>query len=628
MAGSKQKSGAGASIGTSAKRLMGYIMRDHKAKFFVVFISIIISALAGVTGAMFIRVLIDDFITPLIQADDPGFAGLLSAVLTMAGIYGLGVLSTLLYNFVMVKIAQGVLKAIRDEMFIHMQKLSIGYFDTHSLGDIMSRYTNDTDTLRQFLAMAVPQLFSSIVTLVVVFFAMLYMSWMLTIVIVVMVCLMLFLSGKVGGKSSANFFRQQESLGKVNGYVEEMIQGQRVVKVFCHEEASEQGFDKLNGILCEDAIRANSYANVLMPTMLNLGHLTYVIVAIVGGVLAVTGIGGLTLGTIAAYLQMVRSFTGPIGQMSQQINSVVMALAGASRIFQLMDAQPEEDEGFVTLVNAKNEGGGLVETEERTNIWAWKQPQSEGEATYTRLSGDVRFKDVYFGYTAEKTVLYDVSLFARPGEKLAFVGATGAGKTTITNLINRFYDIDSGQITYDGINIDDIKKTDLRRSLGIVLQDVNLFTGTIRENIRYGRLEATDEEVYAAAELANAHGFIIRLPDGYDTQLGGDGSDLSQGQRQLISIARAAIADPPVMIMDEATSSIDTRTEMIVQRGMDGLMYGRTVFVIAHRLSTVQNSDAIMVMDHGRIIERGSHDELVAQKGQYYQLYTGAFELE
>lgn len=632
-----EKKGARSPLET-AKRLLRYIARDYKASFAAVCVSIIISAVAGVAGSLFLQILIDDHITPLLAATYPDFSGLFRAICVMAGIYLLGVVTTLLYNLLMVGIAQGVLKSIRDEMFSHMQKFPIKYFDTHSHGDTMSRYTNDTDTLRQFIAISIPQVFSSLVTVVVVFCAMLYVSALLTIVVALMILVMLRVSGAVGSKSAKYFFKQQSSLGKVNGFIEEMMQGQKVVNVFCHEEEAKKDFDRLNDELCECSAAANGHAIALMPIMVNLGNLTYVFVAIAGGIMAVTGIGGLTLGAIASFLQMVRSFVGPISQMAQQLNSIVMALAGAERIFELIDEDVEEDGGYVELVNVKYKDDGLVETPERTNIWAWKQPRADNKADYTLLSGDVRLHNVNFGYKEDELVLHDISLYASPGEKLAFVGATGAGKTTITNLINRFYDIQSGTITYDGIDIKDIKKADLRRSLGIVLQDVNLFTGTIRENIRYGRLDASDEEVYAAATLANAHGFITRLPQGYDTQLGGGGgedgdegrvgTDLSQGQRQLISIARAAVADPPVMIMDEATSSIDTRTEMIVQQGMDGLMYGRTVFVIAHRLSTVRNSDAIIVLDHGRIIERGSHDELIEEKGKYYQLYTGAFELE
>ena len=547
----------------------------------------------------------------------------------MGGIYLLGICATYLYNRNMVVISQGILKEIRDKMFAHMQRLPIRYFDTHTHGDIMSHYTNDTDTLRQMLSMSIPQMFSSIITIVAVFCAMLYTSIHLTILVLIVVFFIMKIFKFIAGQRGTYFIKQQEALGDVNGYIEEMIHGQKVVKVFCHEEKAKEIFDKKNGELCENAIRANQYANILMPIMMNLGNLQYILIAIVGGALAVNGIGGLTLGAIASFLQLSKSFSMPISQVSQQINSVVMAMAGAKRIFALLDEEVEADNGYVTLVNAKyDEAGELVECKEHTGIWAWKHPHEDGSTTYTKLTGDVRFFDVDFGYTEEKIVLHDITLYAEPGQKVAFVGATGAGKTTITNLINRFYDIADGKIRYDGININKIKKEDLRHSLGIVLQDVNLFTGTVMDNIRYGKLDATDEECINAAKLANADSFIRMLPEGYQTVLSGDGSGLSQGQRQLISIARAAVADPPVMILDEATSSIDTRTEAIVQRGMDALMKGRTVFVIAHRLSTVQNSDVIMVLEQGRIIERGDHDHLIAEKGKYYQLYTGAFELE
>ena len=621
----KRKKG---SAGQTARRLLSYVTGKYRAQFILVLCCIIISALANVAGAMFIQSLIDDYILPLVGVANPVFTGLLKAVAFMACIYLFGVLATLFYNRTMVVIAQGVLKTIRDDMFAHMQKLPIGYFDSHTHGDVMSRYTNDTDTLRQMIAQSLPQSFSSIITIVTVFLAMLITSWMLTLVVVACVILMYFCAGRVASRSSHYFIRQQESLGEVNGYIEEMIKGQKVVKVFCYEKEAEKQFDELNEALCQNATQANRFANILMPIMLNIGNLQYVLIAIVGGVLAVSGIGGLTLGAIASFLQLSKNFSGPIGQISQQLNAVVMALAGAERIFELMDEAQETDEGYVTLVDAKVEDGVLTEADHRTGLWAWKHPHGDGSLTYTELKGDVRFYDVDFGYTPEKLVLHHISLFAKPGQKVAFVGATGAGKTTITNLINRFYDLADGKIRYDGININKIKKADLRRSLGIVLQDTNLFTGTIMENIRYGKLDATDEEIYAAAKRAGAHSFITRLPQGYDTVITGDASELSQGQRQLLSIARAAVADPPVMILDEATSSIDTRTEAIVQRGMDALMHGRTVFVIAHRLSTVQNSDAIMVLDQGRIIERGSHSDLIAQKGVYYQLYTGAFELE
>lgn len=535
----------------------------------------------------------------------------------------------LFYNRTMVSIAQGTLKRIRDEMFEHMQTLPIRYFDTHTHGDIMSHYTNDTDTLRQMLAQSIPQMFSSLITIISVFFAMLFTSWQLTIFVLCFVFIMLQVTGRVAGKSGYYFIRQQKALGDVNGYIEEMINGQKVIKVFCHEEKAKEIFDQKNEELCKDASAANSFANILMPIMGNLGNLQYVLLATIGGTMALGGAGGMTVGTIASFLQLSRSFMNPISQISNQLNMVVMALAGAERIFKLMDEEPEVDEGYVTLVNAKyDENGELTESKERTGLWAWKHPHGDGTLTYTKMRGEVRFYDVDFGYNEEKIVLHNISLYAEPGQKVAFVGSTGAGKTTITNLINRFYDLADGKIRYDDININKIKKADLRRSLGVVLQETNLFTGTIMENIRYGKLDATDEEVYAAAKLANADDFIRLLPNGYDTVITGNGGSLSQGQRQLIAIARAAVADPPVMILDEATSSIDTRTEAIVQRGMDALMKGRTVFVIAHRLSTVRNSDVIMVLEQGRIIERGSHDKLIAEKGKYYQLYTGAFELE
>lgn len=614
--------------GKTSKRLLSYVFK-YKGRLVVVLISILASALTGVASSLFLQTLIDDYIEPLLLEAVPNFAGLFSAIIFMAGIYIVGVVATLLYNRLMVTVAQGVLKDIRDEMFEHMQSLPIRYFDTHSHGDVMSRYTNDTDTLRQMISQSLPQVFASLITIVSVFFAMLATSLWLTLLVVIFVSFMLFVTGKIASKSAKYFIRQQQSIGDVNGYIEEMINGQKVVKVFCHEEKAKEGFDKKNDELCENSASANMFANVLMPVMNNLGNVQYILIAIIGGILAINGIGGVTLGAIASFLQLSKSFTQPMGQISQQLNAVIMALAGAERIFELMDEEPEVDDGYVTLVNVKyGKNDELVEVEERTGIWAWKHPHSDGTVSYTKLEGKVELHDVDFGYVEDKIVLHDITLYANPGQKVAFVGATGAGKTTITNLINRFYDIADGKVRYDGININKIKKSDLRRSIGIVLQDVNLFTGTVMDNIRYGNLNATDEECIAAAKLANAHGFIKHLPNGYNTVISGSGSDLSQGQRQLLSIARAAVADPPVMILDEATSSIDTRTEEIVQRGMDGLMYGRTVFVIAHRLSTVRNSDVIMVLELGRIIERGSHDDLIKQHGQYYRLYTGAFELE
>ncbi len=612
------------------KRLLSYFNKGYKLKFAVVLICIIMTTLASVGASLFLQTLIDDYVTPLLSQTNPSFSGLWDVLKTMACLYLAGIFSAWLYNFIMVGISQGIMKKIRDDMFSHMQTLPIKYFDTHTYGDVMSRYTNDTDTLRQMLSQSIPQMFSSAISIVTVFFAMVSISIPLTVLVLLVVAFMMLITKKIGGKSANFFMRQQKALGAVNGFIEETINGQKVVKVFTHEEETKEHFYKINDELCNDATEANKYANILMPIMGNLGNLLYVLIALVGGLLSVSNIPAVTLtvGAVSSFLMLSKSFTMPVNQISQQLNSIIMALAGAERIFELMDEEPEADDGYVTLVNAKEVNGELTECEERTDTWAWKHPHGDGTVTYTRLMGDVRFYDVDFGYTDDKIVLHNIDLYAQPGEKVAFVGATGAGKTTITNLINRFYDLADGKIRYDGININKIKKSDLRRSLGVVLQDVNLFTGTVMENIRYGKRGATDEEVYAAARLANADGFINMLPDGYDTLLTGDGSGLSQGQRQLISIARAAIADPPVMILDEATSSIDTRTEAIVQKGMDSLMKGRTVFVIAHRLSTVRNSDVIMVLDHGRIIERGNHDELIAQKGHYYSLYTGAFELD
>ena len=611
-------------------RLMKIIVSNHRGTLIVVMISILVTVFTNVANSMFLSTLIDDYITPMLATGSQDFSGLDRALATMMGIYAAGILAAFTFRRLMVNITQGTLNTIRGDMFAHMQRLPIRYFDTHSHGSIMSRYTNDTDTLRQMISESIPQIFSASITIVAVFCAMVYTSVPLTIFTLLTLGVMMFTSGQIGKRSGKYFIRQQNEIGEVNGYIEEMIEGQRVVQVFCHEEQAKAGFDAHNEALCDAMTKANTYANILMPAVMSPGNLQYALIALLGGALAINGIGGTTLGTVAAFMTLSKSFNMPISQVSQQLNSIVMALAGAERIFDLMDEEPETDEGNVTLVNARfDQNDQLVEADGETGLWAWKVPHKEDDGfDYVQLKGEVRFYDVDFGYNPDKIVLHDVSLYAEPGQKIAFVGATGAGKTTITNLINRFYDIADGKIRYDGININKIKKGDLRRSLGIVLQDVSLFTGTIRENIRYGKLTATDEEVYAAAQLAGADSFIHLLPDGYDTVLTGGGTSLSQGQRQLLSIARAAVADPPVMILDEATSSIDTRTEAIVQQGMDSLMYGRTVFVIAHRLSTIRNSDVIMVLDQGHIIERGNHEKLLAEKGTYYQLYTGAFELD
>ncbi len=612
-------------MGRILGRVLKYMVSSYKWQFAVVVVCIFGAALATRRGTLFMQDLIDDYILPLTQTPQPDFGPLAGALCTLAGIYCIGIICSYTYNRIMVNVSQGTMKKLRDQLFSHMESLPIRYFDTHAHGDIMSVYTNDVDTLRQLMSQSIPQVINSVITMATTAVSMILLSPPLTVLSLLMVCVMAFSASKIGGKSGAYFSRQQKALGVVNGYIEEMMEGQKVVKVFCHEEKSLEQFKELNEELRVCAYNANKFASIMMPINANIGNISYVLCAVVGAVMSLSGNFGLTLGTLVSFLMLSKSFTQPITQLSQQMNSIVMAMAGAERIFKLLDETPEEDNGYVELVNAKVQADGtLTETIERTGLWAWRHPhKADGTVTYTKLEGDVTFDDVDFGYTPEKIVLHNIKMYATPGQKIAFVGSTGAGKTTITNLINRFYDIQDGKIRYDNININKIKKSDLRRSLGMVLQDTHLFTGTVMENIRYGRLDASDGECIVAAKLANAHDFIKRLPDGYNTMLTGDGSNLSQGQRQLLAIARAAVADPPVLILDEATSSIDTRTEMLVQQGMDRLMQGRTTFVIAHRLSTVRNSDCIMVLEHGRIIERGTHDQLIEEKGKYYQLYTG-----